>query len=229
MKIHRFMVVVPLSVAEGNIEDRAICHQIHSVLRLQPGEEAVLFNEAGEEADVLLTGVSPKLVNFTVLKHERDTESEIKRKVFLAAAIVKRDNFEWIVQKATEIGVSEIIPLQTQHAIKTGVQLVRLKKIAAEAAEQCGRVGIPKILEPMSFFDALKIENGAKYFFDMEGREYKKVEGDNCILFVGPEGGWSEDERRAAKEAGCKTTKLGKFVLRAETAATVASFIALNY
>ncbi|MFA6105518.1 MAG: RsmE family RNA methyltransferase [Patescibacteria group bacterium] len=228
MRIHRFLIDFPLTAADGVLNDHEIVHQMTKVLRLQKGEQVELFNKTGEEAKVLISEITPNKVFFVVLEKEKN-ETEAK-KVILAAAIVKRDNFEWIVQKATEIGVTEIIPLHTQHSIKFGVQIHRLQKISEEAAEQCGRRSVPVIREPEEFMDVLaNSKEKNKYFFDMGGKSFgTSKKSDSIILFVGPEGGWSEGEREEAKKAGCETMSLGKTVLRSETAATVASYLAVN-
>ena len=201
---------------------------MHKVLRLQKGEQVELFNNEGEDAKVLITGISDSKVDFLVLEKEKVETST--KKVVLAAAIVKRDNFEWIVQKATEVGVTEIIPLLTQHSVKFGIQIHRLKKIIAEAAEQCGRTSLPVIREPEEFLEVLKNSTEeSKYFFDMGGKNFSGAgKSESVILFVGPEGGWSAAEREEAKKIGCTILALGKNVLRAETAATVASYLAVN-
>jgi 16S rRNA (uracil1498-N3)-methyltransferase len=228
MRIHRFLVDIPLSEHEGSIKDKELIHQLTRVLRLQKGDQIELFNKEGEEAKVLITEMDERWVDFMVMEKSKK-EPETKR-VVLAAAIVKRDNFEWIVQKATEIGVAEIIPLHTERSVKFGVQIHRLKRIVEEASEQCGRVSVPIVREPEEFMNILKeSKEQEKYFVDMGGKNFIKAKkGDSMILFVGPEGGWSENERKAAKEAGCVTMSLGKTVLRSETAATVASYIAVN-
>ena len=130
MRIHRFLVNIPLDTSEGSIEDREILHQITKVLRLQKGEQVEFFNRTGERAVALITEIKENLLEFIVI--EKSKEEPEKKQVILAAAIVKRDNFEWIVQKATEAGVSEIIPMHTERSVKFGVQIHRLKKIIEE-------------------------------------------------------------------------------------------------
>jgi 16S rRNA (uracil1498-N3)-methyltransferase len=228
MRIHRFLVDFNLAINEGSIKDREIVHQIDKVLRLQKGEQIELFNKDQEVVKALITEKLPKKIEFIVLEKEKKMLDH--KKVVLAAAIVKRDNFEWIVQKATEIGITEIIPLHTEHSVKFGIQLHRLKKISEEAAEQCGRTSVPVIHEPEEFIDVLKnSKEQRKYFFDMGGDSFISLRNnDSVILFIGPEGGWSEKEREEAKIANCEVVSLGKTVLRSETAATVASFLAVN-
>ena len=228
MRIHRFLVNIPLDTSEGSIEDREILHQITKVLRLQKGEQVEFFNRTGERAVALITEIKENLLEFIVI--EKSKEEPEKKQVILAAAIVKRDNFEWIVQKATEAGVSEIIPMHTERSVKFGVQIHRLKKIIEEAAEQSGRISVPMIREPEEFLEVVKnSKEENKYFFDQGGKSFIKAKkSDSMILFVGPEGGWSENERKIAKEFGCEVVSLGKNILRSETAATVAAFIAVN-
>lgn len=231
MRLHRFFVEIPLQSGEGKLIDRPLIHQILNVLRLSVGSEVLLFNSDQQEATVAFTDVNNKEINFTILKSEKRTP-EIKRKVTLACAIIKHDHFEWAAQKATEVGVNEIVPVVTDHSIKFSVPEQRLKKIMVEAAEQCGRIDVPELSEKISFRDALKKLPGTKIFFDMSAKEFgpKSLKAkEPVVLFVGPEGGWSDEEKKAAKEAGCEILSLGKNVLRSETAATVASYLAVNF
>lgn len=225
MRLHRFFVNIPLQSGEGKISDRPLIHQLVDVLRLGVGSEALLFNADGYEAQVAFTNIGKNELEFTILKNEK-REVEQKRKVILACAIIKHDHFEWAVQKAVEAGATEIIPLVSDHSIKFSVPEQRLKKIMIEATEQCGRVDVPTLREKMGFADVIKLE-GKKVFFDMTKKEFSIKGKETVILLVGPEGGWSDAEKKLAKE-NCEIMALGKNVLRSETAATVASFLAVN-
>ena len=110
--------------------------------------------------------------------------------------------------------------------MKQGLKIERLREIAREAAEQSGRGRLPEVEEPMPFLDALEVASkaGSTYFFDIGGKRYTGG-GENCSLFIGPEGGWDPEERAIAIESRAMIADLGARVLRAETAATVAAFL----
>ena len=111
--------------------------------------------------------------------------------------------------------------------MKQGVKIERLREIAREASEQSGRGRVPEIVEPMPFLSAVEeaTQVGTMYFFDIGGKRYTGG-GEVCSLFIGPEGGWDPEERAIAIESRAMIADLGARVLRAETAATVAVFLA---
>ena len=148
----------------------------------------------------------------------------------LYCAILKRENFELVVQKATEIGVREIVPLITQRTVKLDIKEERLRKIITEAAEQSGRGRVPMLRQAMSFADALADaqRNDANFFFDISDVIVEEGAIGDAMrrgLFVGPEGGWSYEEVLAARAAGCHIISLGALTFRAETAAIIASYL----
>jgi len=177
-------------------------------------------------------GVTKDMVTVEVIGREKN-ENELKRGVVLYCSILKRENFEWVIQKATEIGVSEIIPLVTQHTVKLDLKEERLKKIIQEAAEQSGRSVLPTLQIAMGFEQAIQeaVLRGISLFFDVLGKEFdKKIlkNEDRVNIFIGPEGGWSELEIEIAKKNKFNFVNLGGFTLRAETAAVVASYLAVS-
>jgi 16S rRNA (uracil1498-N3)-methyltransferase len=209
------------------ITDTELTHQIRKVLRLHEEEECVLFNGAGQEARVKIISFDEGGVLVTVVQvAQRDEDAN---RVVLYCAVLKRENFETVVQKATELGVSEIIPIITHRTIKTGLKRARLEKIATEASEQCGRVRVPTINEPILFTDALQkaqdyeltviLHTHDKNEDKIENRLYKSV-----ALFVGPEGGFTDEEIMEAKKYNYTIHTFFGTVLRAETAAMVGVF-----
>ena len=153
--------------------------------------------------------------------------------VALYLAVLRRENFEWAVEKATEAGARRIVPLISRRTVKLGLNVERLKKIAREAAEQSGRAKVPEISKAVELGAALAQASGPNFLFEpgyppfrsFEAR-IKKAEGIG--LWIGPEGGWAPEEVRAAEEAKFLLAGLGKLVLRAETAAAVAVFEAVS-
>jgi 16S rRNA (uracil1498-N3)-methyltransferase len=148
--------------------------------------------------------------------------------VILYCSIIKRENFELMAQKATEVGVKEIVPLLSSRTIKLNIKSERVEKIIKEASEQSGRGKVPELHPPMTFKDALEHakSNDLNLFFDPSGKIFSPLTQEKKIgVFIGPEGGWDEDEIGLARAQNFQIVSLGKLVLRAETAAIVASFL----
>lgn len=228
MKIHRFIGQFDLNGERLLLRDSDLIHQIRTVLKLQSGEKIVLSDGSGREALAILNNVDKSGIEVSVI--ERRDADEPQRKVTLYCAILKRENFEYALEKAVEAGASKIVPILTLHTVKLGLNLDRLKKIAKEAAEQSGRGIVPEISEPIKFRQALKEAsvNDMNYFFDKAGEEFLRVKPliSTVGVWIGPEGGWDEIEVKAAEEANFASASLGALVLRAETAVTVAVYLA---
>ena len=146
---------------------------------------------------------------------------------------MKKENFEIAVQKAVEVGVKEIVPIITARTVKFGLNKERLEKIIKEAAEQSGRGILPNLNEAIDFDKAIieaKNKNEVNLFFQIgypplghSMSKFKKIG-----VFVGPEGGWTEEETKIAQSNGFTLVGLGKTILRAETAAIIASYLTAN-
>ncbi len=226
MKIHRFFSQLTRDRDAVSFADPGVVHQILRVLKLRVGEVVTVLDGKGMEYDVELVQVDKKDVTGVVID-ERKNLAESDREVVLYAAILKRENFEWAVQKAVECGVSKIVPMITQRTIKKDVKQERLQEIAKEAAEQSGRGLIPSVSEPMMFEEAIKQAEGKGYFLDAGDKNLEPVrEPDDVVsIFVGPEGGWSDEEREIAKRAGLTMRSLGPRVLRGEIASALAVYL----
>ncbi|MDO8584486.1 MAG: RsmE family RNA methyltransferase [bacterium] len=229
MKVHRFIADLVLRPGLLSVEDEDLVHQAKDVLKLAVGERVTFCDGALHEADGEIVSLDKK--GMTVdLGAVRENNREATRDVFLYCALLKRDNFEFVVQKATELGVRGIVPVLTDRTIKLGFHADRMQKIAREAAEQSGRGRVPVINEPIAFSEALKEsqKHDATYFFDMNGEHLAGSARVSSIgLLIGPEGGWSDAEIGLAQEA--KVPRLSFFArtLRAETAAMAAVFWSL--
>jgi 16S rRNA (uracil1498-N3)-methyltransferase len=206
-----------------SIEDAEVINQMRSVLKLEPGEEVYLGNGAGKEGIYRIENLGKNIV--IVSKVEDVTElREPVNLTHLYLAILKADRFELAVQKATELGVTSIIPIITARTVKKDARRERIKKIILEAAEQSGRQVLPKLYDPLPYEEALAADEAeVKMFLDSEG---EMVEGGENIkeasLYIGPEGGWTDEEKKIAMKSGLKKISLGKTTLRAETATIVA-------
>ena len=147
------------------------------------------------------------------------------REVVLYQSLIKKDKMEWVVEKATELGVSKIIPIISERSEKKGLNLERARRIAIEASEQCGRADVPVLGSIMGLEECIMGAEGEKIVFDITGEPFSSSVIHNIYpisLFVGPEGGWTEKEIEIFKESNAKIFSLGKLTLRAETAAIVA-------
>ncbi len=228
MRLHRFIGEFDLSKAEITVSDPAVISQWRTVLRLRSADTVILCDGKGNEAEATLLTLQPKEATLAVTRRTYTTRLPEKT-VTLYLALLRRENFEISVQKATEIGVSRIVPLSTSRIVKTGYNRVRLEKILLEASEQSGRTTLPVLEDVMTLPEALESRSGASaVLFDLSGSALPSgfFLAESIDLFIGPEGGFSEEEVSLAKDSGCEIGSLGNLVLRAETAAIVASFIA---
>ncbi|MFA6423693.1 MAG: RsmE family RNA methyltransferase [Candidatus Magasanikbacteria bacterium] len=228
MKRHYFIGQFNWDVKEIECLDTEIIHQIEDVLKIKIGEEVVLCDGEGKTAIVTLEQIDKKVLVFSLVNFLPVKKSN--KHVILCAAMLKRDSFEWLLQKAVEVGVDEIVPIISERTIKIGVNEKRWQKIIKEAAEQSERQVLPKLSAPQSFKDALKTKAGQAIFFDPSGIDVSKskIKGKDVALFIGPEGGWSENEVKLAQSAGIEVSSLGESILRGETAGIVAVYLAKN-
>src|SRR3989344_4543841 len=170
--------------------------------------------------------------NFMFRERVENTR-EPSRKLVLFQSLIKKDKFEWVLEKATEVGGSEIVPVISARKEKKSLNQERCEKILKEAAEQSGRAFIPR-LHPVTSFDRAvsKVrELGTKTYFTSLSEKENMIRGvgDRAInLFIGPEGGWEEREEFAAHHhQNFEIISLGRLTLRSETAAIAASYTLL--
>ena len=234
MKIHRFIGAFNLTPAFLEIHEPELVHQIKNVLHLSIGEQIVLCDGQGAEATGEIMSFDKGALQIKILEQHKN-QTEPAHQAILYCALLKRENFEWVVQKATEVGVTEIVPVISARTVKLKINRKRSQLITREAAEQSGRGMVPMIHEPMKFEQALiqAKQSGMTYFFDSiraGDQAWGVTPGqdprDYVRLFIGPEGGWTEEEVMAAKKAGCQMMSLGPLTFRAETAAIIATYLA---
>jgi 16S rRNA (uracil1498-N3)-methyltransferase len=151
---------------------------------------------------------------------------DVEGEVSLYQAVPKGGRMDLVVEKATEVGVTRIVPLVTQRGIVEpgSGKVERWRRVAEAAARQSLRMGVPEVLEPVSFAEAARQAEGYGILLhNAPGLEsLEDLVNPSVGLFVGPEGGWSEEEMRLAKEAGLAFAQLGPYRLRSETAGVVA-------
>ncbi len=233
MREDRFFVNLELKKGKIEIGEKRIFHQLKNVLRKGVGEKIILFDGKMNEAISEIKKISRDKIEVEILEIKKN-EKEPKISVSLFCSILKKSNFELVCQKATEVGVKEIVPIICKRTIKTGLNLERLKKIIIEATEQSQRGILPKLISPKKFKDAIEIAKDfdLKILFDISGKNFFEIKFEKpqkIAIFIGPEGGWDRKEIELAKKESFKILNLGNLNLRAETAATVASFLAINF
>ena len=227
----RLFVRQTLSEGVAIALDANQANYLGNVLRLGVGAELLVFDGLSGEWMAHIADAGKKRMTLEVDRQTRESESIPD--VWLAFAPVKRTKTDWLVEKATELGVARLIPVMTQRTVAERVRLDRLESIAIEAAEQCGRTRVPQIVEPTSLKRLIEELDPARhlYFADEGGGEPVAstfAEGPALIL-VGPEGGFTEEERQLVRGSGASAISLGPRILRAETAALAAltAFMAL--
>jgi 16S rRNA (uracil1498-N3)-methyltransferase len=232
MREDRFFINTDIEKKELEIQDKEVLHQIRRVLKKWVGESIILFNGKGVEATAKIKKFLKDKIEVEILNVKKP---EREPKVFLSlfCSILKKSNFELVVQKATEIGVGEIVPILCKNTVKTGLNLKRLEKIAKEAAEQSKRVTLPKIGNILTFKEAIKKAKNfdLKILFDISGNEFHPLKRkiDKVAIFIGPEGGWDKSEIELAKKENFEILSLGTLSLRAETAAICACFLEIHF
>ena len=205
---------------------------ITRVLRMKPGERVTVCDTNGVEYETEIRQTGNEVV-LDVLSSKM-SENEPPYRAIVFQALVKGDRFDTVLQKSTELGVSQIVPVMTSRCtVKLTAQeyakkVERWQRIVYEAAKQCGRAVIPKVHNPVSFGEALAMASEcALPLFCYEGNGTvplskilpDAVQCDSAAIMIGPEGGFADEEASAAEKAGLKMTGLGRRILRTETAA----------
>ena len=205
-----------------------------SVLRIKQGEDVILCDNSGIEYFAKIDTVNKKDLTVTVYD-KRKSDTEPKNKATLIAGYLKGDKTELVVQKAVELGVSEIVVFSSQFssAYMNDNKLSRLNRVSVESAKQCGRAIAPKVTYADNFDLALTAGNNSKNklfaceFAEDNQVDFSTLSGDTAIV-VGSEGGFSQEEYQLALSKGYTTVYLGKRILRAETACIALSAIIMH-
>lgn len=216
---------------------------ISRVLRMKAGEHITACDTDGCEYETVIIKTGDEVV-LEVLS-EKLSKNEPPYKAVVYQALVKGDRFDTVLQKSTELGASDIVPVITSRCTvkltesEYTKKVERWQKIAHEAAKQCGRAVIPTVHNPMKFADAIdKAKTADLPLFCYEGSGTSPlgeiagstVSPKSVSIMIGPEGGYSAEEASLAADAGMKMTGLGRRILRTETASLfVLSFISCKY
>ncbi|MFA6407312.1 MAG: RsmE family RNA methyltransferase [Candidatus Paceibacterota bacterium] len=231
MKLHRFIGDFDFSHSILRVTERDFVEQVISVLRLARGEELILCDGKRNEVRGKILTYEKGFVEIEILEKKRN-EAESECEVTLYLSILKKSNFELAAQKATEAGVTHLTPVLSTRTVKLNMPEARISQIMKEASEQSGRGVVPQIHKAIDFDMALEHakQNDANLLFDSSGNSMHHIlptlqDARRIGIFIGPEGGFDPEEVSRAKEKGFKIGNLGKRTLRAETAATIATFI----
>ena len=221
----RLFVGGPLGPGISVELDAGQANYLGNVMRLKPGDEALLFDGASGEWLAKVADAGKKRMTLGI--ERRTGEQEAVPDCWLAFAPVKRSQTDWLVEKATELGIARLLPVTTKRTIVERVKLERLAAIAIEAAEQCNRTTVPEIAEPQSLENFLKARDDGRtlYFADEAGGEpaLDAFKPGPAALLIGPEGGFTDKERQAIRaEPNVVAVSLGPRILRAETSALAA-------
>ena len=209
--------------------DKSQSHYVSKVMRVKENEVFSLFNNSGEwEAKIL--NISKSIVEFKVKKQLRQKENN--KELWLAFSPIKSNYFNFMIQKATELGVTKFLPIIFDRTIVRKINKERLEKVIIEAAEQSNRINVPIIEEPQKLKNFLKKEMDL-IFTDLNAKttkiDLKKLTTKPTCVIIGPEGDFSEEEREEIlKFNGVQPIKINENILRSETA-VISALSIINY
>jgi len=208
------------------LSDNQVHYLLH-VMRQKEGNTISVFNGTDGEWEAKIQELNKKRGLVQSIRQTRPQEAE--KPLILCPALIKKENMDWVLQKATELGATEIYPLITRRTVVSKLNKERALSLLTEAAEQCERLSVPILHEPQKLDDFLKnLDPKIKPVCLAErGETQIKKTGDIRAFCVGPEGGWAPEEIELFKKQGADFLHLGQTILRAETASVVALAYAL--
>jgi len=210
--------------------DKSQSHYVSKVMRVKENEVFSLFNESGEWEAKILT-ISKSIVEFNITKQLRQKENP--KELWLAFSPIKSNYFNFMIQKATELGVTKFLPIIFDRTIVRKINKKRLEKVIVEATEQSNRINIPEMEEPQSLELFLKNNDMDLIFTDLNTTNTKinldqLTSSPTCVI-IGPEGDFSEKEReQILKFEGVQPIKINQNILRSETA-VISAISIINY
>ena len=232
-RLHRFFCP-PENIHTENIiiADRKEVHHIVEVLRLKVNEKIIIFDGCGKEYLGALEEMKKKQITVKILSTNKLDKRGVVN-ITLACAIPKKGKFDYIVEKTTELGVDRIIPLESQRTVvsldekRQNIKLNHWKQVSINAAKQCTENFIPEITKVTKFSKVLSTvkDYDLCLFFCLSGRKKKirdileSFKNGKILVFIGPEGDFSEEEIVLAKKAGCEFGSFGSRILKVDTAA----------
>ena len=210
--------------------DKGQSHYLSKVMRVKENEVFSLFNKEGEwEAKVL--GISKNIVEFKIIKQLR--QKEITKELWLAFSPIRSNYQNFMLQKATELGVTKFLPIIFDRTVVRKINKDRIEKIVIEASEQSNRINVPIIEESQNLNDFLKTYSMNLIFTDLNSNNSKieklKLTDKPVCIIIGPEGDFSESERQKILDfKGVQPIKISENILRSETA-VISAISIINY
>lgn len=206
-------------------------HHAIKVLRHKVGYKIIVCDGSGYDYFCTITEILGNCFKASV-EDRRWNETNPTKKLVLYQCISRNDRFDFTVQKAVELGASEIVPVVSEYSTEKEINAERLERIISEASKQCGLAILPRLSAPVTFREAIcSAGENAVLFYEHEDKvsvRDVKFGGGDISVFIGAEGGFSEREIDLARKEGVRTVSLGKRILRTETASVVALAL-VNY
>ena len=229
MRVIRAFVDAPLSVGARIALPDSVAGHLVRVLRLGAGDACVLFNGDGRDYDARVVATGRKSVEVGIAT-AREVDNESPLRIVLVQGIARGEKMDFILQKATELGVAGVVPVHGERGEvrlrgeRADKRLQHWRSVVASACEQSGRARIPGVAAPSALADALSNLPATRLLLDPEAARPlpSRIEGDACAIAIGPEGGWSPSDRATLQAAGFVGARLGPRVLRTETAGLAA-------
>lgn len=240
MRLTRVYVDTPVTTGKRLVVEGTAANHITRVLRLRGGDALTVFDGSGAEFGARIEEFRKDAVIVSVDEH-RAVDRESPLSLTLAQGISRGERMDWIIQKATELGATRIVPVFTKRSVvrlddkQAERKLQHWRAITIAACEQCGRNRLPDLVTPVDFFDVLPetfTPNSTRLLLSPHAElridDLREPHGGVTVL-IGPEGGLDEVEQEAAIAAGFKSVRMGPRVLRTETAAIAALTILQRY
>ena len=239
MRLTRSHIEQPLAVGSEIALPEDVAAHLLRVLRLQAGDACVLFNGDGHDYDATVIAAGKRDARVAI-HAVRVVQNESPLQITLLQGIARGEKMDWILQKATELGVAGILPTDSERSeVKLDAQRAAKRHahwrgIVVSACEQSGRARVPEVAAPQSLAQAAQQRRGRGFILDPFAATSLATIGDApleaCTIAIGPEGGWSPRDREQLQAAGFEGLRLGPRVLRTETAgiAAIAALQALR-
>ncbi len=230
MRIPRIYTTFALEQSDKVVLDPKAQKHIKDVLRMQVGDSIILFNGDGHDYSSVINEISKKEVHAKIISKNKIT-NESPLSIHLLQPLCRSEKMDWCLQKATELGVTEITPY-TSKRVNISIAKDRLDKklnhwnsVAQSACEQSGRSIIPVVNNPVTFYEAVSSASNIKCLKIIASPEAKNIsfadlpnDSTECICAIGPEGGFEDEEIKLAQSADFSSIQLGPRILRLETA-----------